>query len=291
MNATIAAKNTSTLPTNTLPVPRRTRFLSRDEGRIAYDDIGDGPLVILAPGIGDLRREYRFVAPALAAQGYRVVTMDLRGLGESDATFSRYDGKAVGDDIIALIRHIDAGPAVLMGSSMAAGSAVYAAAEAPELVSRIVLIGGFTRGPVVSAPMKLLVRVLMSGPWRNAVWLGLHGTLFPLHKPEDHDEHRSKMRNNLREHGRSAALAQMMLSDHDHAEARYDKVQAPSLFVMGTADPDFPDPIEEANEVAAAIGGEAFFIEGAGHYPHVEAPELFLERVLVFLEPTRLALE
>ena len=42
-----------------------TRYLSRPEGRIGYDVAGDGPLVVLVPGMGDLRAAYRFLAPAL----------------------------------------------------------------------------------------------------------------------------------------------------------------------------------------------------------------------------------
>jgi len=272
------ANTTINLPTSC------TQYLDRDGGRIAYDDTrGDGPLIVLIPGIGDLRAQYRLVAPAIAAAGYRVVTMDLRGLGESDATFDVYNGEVVGEDLIALLRHLDAGPAIIAGNSMAAGSAVYAAAEAPDLVSRLVLIGGFTRGPVMNAPTKLLIRVLMAGPWRAAVWMGLHNSLFPLHKSDDHDEHRASMRANLKEPGRSHALGQMMLSNHAYAEARYAEVDVPALFVMGSADSDFPNPVAEATEVAQALGGTSAVIEGAGHYPHVEVPDQFLAAVLPFL--------
>ena len=60
-----------------------TQFLKRPEGAIAYDDTGNGPLVVCAPSLGDVRGEYRLLAPQLVDAGYRVVTMDLRGLGES----------------------------------------------------------------------------------------------------------------------------------------------------------------------------------------------------------------
>jgi pimeloyl-ACP methyl ester carboxylesterase len=43
-------------------------------------------LVVLVPGMGDLRPSYRFLAPALKEAGYRVACTDLRGDG--DATFS-----------------------------------------------------------------------------------------------------------------------------------------------------------------------------------------------------------
>src|SRR5207237_5980002 len=42
-----------------------TVYLARPGGRIGYDISGEGPLVILVPGMGDLRTGYRFLAPAL----------------------------------------------------------------------------------------------------------------------------------------------------------------------------------------------------------------------------------
>ena len=114
-----------------------TRFLDRPGGRIAYDDIGAGPLVVMVPGLGDLRAEYRFLAPRVAAAGYRVVTMDLRGHGESSTGWADYSTSAIGGDIVALVAHLDAGPAAVVGTSMGAGAAVVAAATAPAQVSAL----------------------------------------------------------------------------------------------------------------------------------------------------------
>jgi pimeloyl-ACP methyl ester carboxylesterase len=60
-----------------------TEFVDIEGGRIAYDVTGSGPLVVLSHGIGDRRPVYRFLAPKLAQAGYRVVSADLRGHGES----------------------------------------------------------------------------------------------------------------------------------------------------------------------------------------------------------------
>ncbi|MGH2370312.1 MAG: alpha/beta fold hydrolase, partial [Chloroflexota bacterium] len=61
-----------------------TLYLDRPVGKVAYDDSGAGdPLVVCVPSMGDLRAEYRFLVPHLVAAGYRVVTMDVRGHGES----------------------------------------------------------------------------------------------------------------------------------------------------------------------------------------------------------------
>jgi len=79
-----------------------TSYLSCPEGRIGYDVAGDGALVVLVPGMGDLRAGYRFLAPGLRAAGYRVACTDLRGHGDSDATFTSYGDEGTVGDVIAL---------------------------------------------------------------------------------------------------------------------------------------------------------------------------------------------
>ena len=65
-----------------MPSVRET--LQRSEGTIGYDDAGGaGTLVIAAPGMGDLRQVYRHFIPEATKRGLRLVTMDLRGMGES----------------------------------------------------------------------------------------------------------------------------------------------------------------------------------------------------------------
>ena len=87
-----------------------TQHLEVPGGTIAFDDTGgDGPLVVMIPGAGDIRAEYRFVAPELAAGGARVVTMDLRGHGESSADWPSYRMVDTAADLIALLDHLDGG--------------------------------------------------------------------------------------------------------------------------------------------------------------------------------------
>ena len=56
-----------------------TQFLRLPQGQISYEDAGAGPLVVCLPSLGDLRAEYRFLAPRLVEAGCRVIQMDLRG--------------------------------------------------------------------------------------------------------------------------------------------------------------------------------------------------------------------
>lgn len=69
--------------------------------------------------------------------------MDLRGHGGSDATFGDYDDVAAATGSIALIEVLGGGPAVVVGNSMGAGAAAWAAAERPDLVAGLVLVGPF----------------------------------------------------------------------------------------------------------------------------------------------------
>jgi pimeloyl-ACP methyl ester carboxylesterase len=258
----------------------------QDGGKIAYDDTGTGSLVICAPSMGDLRGEYRLLVPQLVAAGYRVVTMDLRGLGESSTGWDDYSVAGVGADLVALLRHLAAGPAVIVGTSMAAGAAVWAAAEAPELVAGLVLIGPFVRG-ATSGANALLYAVLFARPWGPSAWLKYYTTLYPSRKPADFDAYSAALRANLQEKGRMEALQAMLRASKAASEARLPRVAAPVLVVMGSKDPDFKQPEAEAQWVAAQLRGETVMIEGAGHYPHAERPDITASPILQFLARAR----
>jgi pimeloyl-ACP methyl ester carboxylesterase len=259
-----------------------TIFLDRPGGRIAYDVVGNGPLVICAPGMGDVRSVYRFLAPALVDAGYRVATMDLRGHGESDTTFEAYDDVAAGTDFIALAEELG-GPAVLIGNSMGAGAAVWAAAEAPGMVAGLVLIGPFVRNIPIGIIPKLAFRLGLLRPWGRAVWNAYIPKFYPSRPPTDLDEHRARIRESLRRPGAWRAFVATTHTSHAPAEARLGEVKGLALVVMGERDPDFPDPEAEARLVGERLGGEVMIVPEAGHYPQAEYPEIVGPAVARFL--------
>src|SRR5687767_10199136 len=114
-----------------------TEHLTLTGGTLAYDVTGEGPLVVLAHGMGDARRSYRFLVPGLVAAGYRVANVDLRGAGESSTGWDGYSRTDVAGDLVALVRHLG-GPAVLVGQSLSGGAAAIAAATAPDLITGVV---------------------------------------------------------------------------------------------------------------------------------------------------------
>jgi len=254
--------------------------LRRPEGSLAYDVAGEGPLVICLPGMGRLRSSFRFTAPALAEAGFRVATLDLRGHGDSDATFSAYDDVAAATDALALVEELDGGPAVLVGSSMSAGAAVWAAAERPEAVAGLALLGPFVRNPPMNPLLSLAFRAAMAGPWAPAVWHGYLPSLSPGRRPADFEQHRAQIRASMRRPGRAAAFRATTRTSHAPAEERLDQVSAPTLVVMGAADPDFKDPAAEAAWIAERLHAETMIVPEAGHYPHEDHPEAVNARLV-----------
>ena len=268
--------------TQARPQPATTQFLDRPGGRIAYDVSGEGPLVVAVPGMGDLRSAYRAVAPALVDAGYRVATMDLRGHGESDTTFDAYDSAAAGSDIVALIEGLG-GPAVVIGNSMTAGSAVIAAADKPDLIAGLVLTGPFVREAQAGRLAELGFRLALLRPWGPRSWNSWYGRLYTGRRPDDLDEHRARIRENLAQPGRWDAFIQTTRTSHAPAEVRLGDVTTPTLVVMGASDPDFGDPAAEASFIGERLSGRVLMVPNAGHYPHAEYPEVVTPEIVRFL--------
>ena len=260
-----------------------TQFLSNETGRIAYDDQGNGPLVICVPSMGDMRGEYRFLVPQLVATGYRAVSMDIRGMGESSTQWDDFTVAGVGKDILALIRELNAGPAVIVGTSMAAGAAVWAAAESPELVRGMILVGPFVRGDG-NWFLGSLFSAMFARPWGPSMWKKYYASLYPTRKPADFAQYSAALHENLKEQGRLESLQHMLRASKRASEERIPSVKQPSLVIMGSKDPDFKQPETEAKWVAENLRTKYTMIPDAGHYPHAEMPELVGPLMIEFIQ-------
>jgi pimeloyl-ACP methyl ester carboxylesterase len=278
-----------------------TEYLDIQGGTIAYDVIGQGPLVVLSHGIGDRRQAFRFMAPKLAQAGYRVVSADLRGHGESSMGWTSVTGKEaitrtdVAGDLVALIRGISGGPAVIVGHSISGGAATIAAAIAPDVVSAIVEINPFTKTQKLDLGAFLRIgryrrgmpRLLGTQLFRSLrLWMSYLDIAYPS-KPADYDEYMEALRAKLTEPGRMAEFMKTGKSTPADAEAQLGNVGCPALIIMGSLDPDFPDPQAEGEAIVAAIPagrGTMAMVSGAGHYPHAQSPDEVAALVIPFLK-------
>ena len=233
--------------------------------------------------MGDVRASYRFLAPALRHAGYRVACTDLRGHGDSETTFNSYGDEQTAGDAIALIQELG-GPAIVIGNSMGAGAAVLAAAQRPELVRGLVLIGPFVRNGQTSALQRLLLRVAMARPWAAMTWKAHLPKLYAGQRPADFAEYRDQLVASLRRPGYAKAFSLTTCTDYTPAQEQLSDVSAPTLVVMGEQDPDFPDPRAEAGWIARALNGDVVMVPEAGHYPQSQQPDVTTDAVLSFLE-------
>ena len=277
-----------------------TEYVDLDGGRIAYDVTGSGPLVVLSHGMGDRRQAYRFLAPKLAQAGYRVVSADLRGHGESSMDWKSVTGKEaisrtdVAGDLLGLIRHLG-GPAIIVGHSISGGAATIAAAEQPDLVSGIVELNPFTKTQKVHVGALVRNRRYRRGISRLAglqlfhslrFWLRYLDVAYPT-KPADYAEYMAALAAKLREPGRMAEFMKTGKSTPADAGAQLPNITVPALVIMGTLDPDFADPRAEGDAIAAAMPsglGTVAMVEGAGHYPHAQSPDQVAALIVPFLK-------
>ena len=263
-----------------------TTWLDRPSGRLAYELTGDpaGPLIVLSPGFGDLRSTFDQLAPRLAADGVRVVTTDLRGHGESSTGWDDYSVASVAGDLLALI-HAHGGRGVLFGNSYSGSAAVVAAAREPAAVAGLVLAGAFVRDPQGSALKKALFALFRPTVPGRFLWTAAAWPSFFKARPADFAARKAELTRNLhRPHGYEAVGWISAHGSHAATEPRLPDVPAPALVIMGTKDPDFPDPAAEARFTADHLGGpaEVVLVDGVGHYPQTEAVDAVAPAVIEF---------
>ncbi|HWW89815.1 MAG TPA: alpha/beta fold hydrolase [Solirubrobacteraceae bacterium] len=173
--------------------------------RIAYTEFGGGPAavasggnrgrtaksspahdrpLILLHGLLLSQEMHRPLAEELAARGNRVITLDLLGHGKSDRPRDmwRYSMAFFGEQVIALMDHLQLDQAVVMGTSLGANVALEIAASKPDrlralVIEMPVLDNGLLSSAVTFTPllvaltvgepvMKLLARITRAVPRR-----------------------------------------------------------------------------------------------------------------------------
>lgn len=264
-----------------LPEPKFvTQFFQTEEGKIAYSELGSGKNhFILLPGIGDRKESYSELAIQLAKDG-KVYSFDLRGLGESDVSFSSYGPKETALDILSFIRKKNLHNVYIIANSMTAASAVYIQSKEKKRVLGLVLSGPFVRDKEpLSFGLKSILQVAFRGPWGPSAWVKFYESLFPVLPPKDLEERKEKLKINLKEEGRMYAIRSMLFASKKECEDELPHIKGNHIILMGLKDPDFSSPKEEALWIQETIGGKVFLYENGGHYPFLEEPKRFYQDI------------
>jgi pimeloyl-ACP methyl ester carboxylesterase len=146
--------------------PWEHRFVAAGGARFHVAELGEGPLVVLLHGFPQFWWAWRHQLASLAAGGFRVAAMDLRGYGASDKTPRGYDTITSANDVASVIRSLGEPEAVVVGHDWGA----WIAWSMPTLEPRVTsAVGAFS----MPHPTRMRAAVARSSAQRRAVrWLG-----------------------------------------------------------------------------------------------------------------------
>ncbi|HSK98185.1 MAG TPA: alpha/beta hydrolase [Euzebyales bacterium] len=152
------------------PAISARRHVIRDGVALAYDEWGHGsPAAVLLHGLGDSRHVMAPLADRLRDR-HRVVTVDLRGHGDSAAPEGDYAVGTLADDIAYVCDHLDIASAVIVGHSLGGAVAMQLAAHAPDKVAAVVLLDGALLFPEeLAQAAQPMLDALRTAEWRDVV--------------------------------------------------------------------------------------------------------------------------
>lgn len=234
--------------------------------------------MVFAHGFGCDQNMWRFVWPSFAEE-YRIVLFDHVGSGDSDPAaydVQRYSSlQGYADDVLAICRELQLRDVIFVGHSVSAMIGLLAAAEEPELFSRLVLvgpspryiddegyIGGFSRQDIDGLLDSLASNYL---GWSSAMAPAIMGN---PERPELGEELTNSFCRADPEIARQFAKV-TFLSDNRRDLSR---VKTPSLVLQCADDVIAPQPVGEYVHDQLA-DSQLVLMEATGHCPNLSAPE------------------
>jgi pimeloyl-ACP methyl ester carboxylesterase len=111
---------------------------SSDGVDIYYEVHGEGPPVMFVHGSGGHHAAWWQQVAELRGR-YAVITMDLRGFGNSDSSMPEFDGQDFPQDVIAVLDDADLADVMVVGQSIGATAALKAGIRRPDRIGGVVL--------------------------------------------------------------------------------------------------------------------------------------------------------
>jgi pimeloyl-ACP methyl ester carboxylesterase len=145
----VAAQHTAAIPYGNNP--KSGHFFQVDDAKIYYEIYGSGePLVLLHGGLYGYIDEFSDVIPELSRH-YTVIAIALRGHGKSELGTKPLSNALFAEDSVAVIRHVANKPVNLVGFSVGAMTSYLVTINHPDLVRRLIAVGGPIGGSDPSA--------------------------------------------------------------------------------------------------------------------------------------------
>jgi non-heme chloroperoxidase len=247
-------------------------FLTTPDGvRLRLSDRGAGRAVVLVHGWKMSHRIWDRTVAALEDR-FRVVSFDLRGMGESDKPRGRYDFDELSDDLGFVLRDLALDDVTLVGWSMGCSVSLEYLRRDGGRVARLVLVNGPLRlartddFPWTMTQAELDAYVAdVERRWPEAEHAFTEAA-FRSPVPSVVDWIHSIALQTPLDVVLKTVRAQSLL---DHRELLAE-LRVPVLAVYGRYDPYYP--VELASFIAArARDGRALIMEESGHFPFLEA--------------------
>ena len=260
-----------------------------------YLDSGDGPLVLLFHGFPDVPDSWDSIRLRLNAEGFRTVVPFLRGYHPATFSDRRFRATDLGDDVVLLLDALGESSAAVVGHDWGASVAYAAATKHPERVTKIVPIG--IPHPLVIKPKPSEAAAGRHFAYFKLPWAAVSGRAFKL-KLVDRLYRRWSPNWDGPEREQSVNEAVQLLRDKRvlrGALAYYKalnpldktlrpKIAVPALVVGGGDDPDVFQRAYAATPSRFTARCEVRILAGAGHWPHREQEDAFVDALVGFLK-------
>jgi pimeloyl-ACP methyl ester carboxylesterase len=260
-----------------------TFVLDGPHGRIAGDELGSGPPVLLIAGAGSTRRLWG-TFPELLARRFTVLTVDNRGVG-GGRTGARFTVDRAVDDLVTVLDRRDRPQVAVLGASMGGLIALSLAIRVPHRVRSLVLAScaphlshhgrrtlAMLRDVVEHLPPEAVGRTLMALAFAPP---------FALRFPAFVDEAASAYGLDPLDRPGAADQLDHLLAGWDLRE-RLVSLDVPSLALAGGRDPIVS--AEDTAELASLMPRcELITVPDAAHSVLAEGGSEVLDRVIEFL--------
>jgi len=251
--------------------------------QMAYTDAGAGDPVVLIHGYPFNRSLWNEQVAALSST-YRVITPDLRGFGETDASEGPATMNLMAQDVAHLMDHLEIPQAVIGGLSMGGYVALAFYKQFPSRVRALILAD--TRSQADTEESKQ-TRAQQAEKALSEGMAGIVDAMLPkLLTPETVSKHPDIVKRvrdmmlTLKPEGAAAALRGM--AQRDDQAPLLSQISSPALILVGAE--DAITPVADSEKMHHAIAGSRLVVvENAGHVSNLERTEQFNKALLEFL--------
>jgi len=249
---------------------------------INYEITSEGEPLLFIHGLGSSLRDWEDQVPVFS-KNFKVITLDLRGHGQTDKPKGPYSIAMFADDIAELIESIKVSPVHVVGISLGGAIGFNLAIDHPNITKSLTVVNMGASVPIKTFKEKQMfflriAIVKMMGMRKMGEVLAKR--LFI--KPEQ-EELRERMATRWAENDKKAYLSSLKTLKNWSVLERLHEMKCPTLII--SADEDYT-PLEVKKEYTALIpDAKLVVIEDARHAVSVEKPEEFNTILMDFLKP------